>query len=82
MKRVEFTHDDEHYRIELDDQLLTMATWADGHWHEVARLTMSAAGVLADLDGLVDPDRPRGVAARAWCRTGGDGDGATDRRDW
>jgi hypothetical protein len=58
MKRVEFEVDGDLYRIELNDQLLTMSQCGEAGWAEIARLTVAAASVLADLDAVVDNGRP------------------------
>ena len=54
MKRIEFEVDGDLYRIELNDQLLTMSQCSRAGWTEIARLTVAAACVLADLDAVVD----------------------------
>ena len=58
MNSIEFGHRGDRYRIDLAGDLLTMSQRQVSGWIEIARLTIAAAGVLADLDGVVE-DRPR-----------------------
>ena len=62
MRQVEFEVDGERYLIEVDDDVLSMSQQVAGAWVEVARLTVAAASLLADLDVVETPPTLRVVA--------------------
>ena len=65
MTHVEFVHQGNRYRIAVDDDELTMSHHSDTGWNEIGRLTVTAAGVLADLDGVIPNRAPLSVADAA-----------------
>ena len=80
MRRIEFEVEGGIYRIEVDNEVLTMSQRNGGAWLEIARLTVAAATVLADL-AVIEPRRTLLVArSRIRATISGDSYGGDRRR--